>query len=71
MITIHCVIVVGFYCVLSNYSESNAARATGQGGVAVLLNMFDDWHRVDTKNRHVSLRKAILTCLKHITNLRM
>ena len=52
------------------FTESNAARATGQGGVAVLLNMFDDWHHLDIRNKHVTLRKSILICLKHITSLR-
>ena len=50
-------------------SESNSARAIGQGGVPVLLTMFFDWHRLDTKNRHLTLRKAVLHVLKHITNL--
>ena len=53
-----------------NVSESNAARAIGQGGVPVLLNAFYDWHRVDSKNRHVTLRKSVLSVLKNITNLR-
>ena len=50
-------------------SESNSARAIGYGGVPVLLQMYCDWHKLDTKNRHVSLRKSILNVLKHVTNL--
>ncbi len=58
------------YCLfMCMFSESNSARAVGQGGVPVLLNMFLDWHRCDSKNRHVTLRKAILQVLKHVTNL--
>lgn len=54
----------------SSVSESNGARAVGQGGVPVLLTMFYDWHRADNKNRHINLRKAILSVLKNLTNLR-
>ena len=35
----------------------------------MLLQMYCDWHKLDTKNRHVSLRKSILNVLKHVTNL--
>ena len=52
-----------------NISESNSARAIGQGGVPVLLNTFYDWHRADSKNRHINLRKSILSVLKNVTNL--
>ncbi|XP_074650112.1 cytosolic carboxypeptidase 1-like isoform X2 [Tubulanus polymorphus] len=51
-------------------SKSNSARAVGQGGVPILLTMFFEWHRSDTKNRHVNLRKAVLMVLKNITNLK-
>ncbi|XP_013413553.1 cytosolic carboxypeptidase 1 isoform X1 [Lingula anatina] len=51
-------------------SKSNSARAIGHGGVPMLLNMFSDWHRGDSKNRHIALRKAVLNVLKHITNLK-
>jgi hypothetical protein len=59
-------VIIHLLCV----SESNSARAIGQGGVPLLLTMYADWHRMDTKNRHVNIRKAILSTLKHITNLR-
>ena len=52
------------------FSESNAARVIGQDGMEILMVTLDEWNRIDTKNKHLSLRKAILTCLKHITNLR-
>ncbi|XP_064653277.1 cytosolic carboxypeptidase 1-like isoform X2 [Lineus longissimus] len=51
-------------------SKSNSARAVGQGGVPILLTMFYDWHRADTKNRHIALRKSILSVLRHIINLK-
>jgi len=49
--------------------ESNAARAVGLGGVPVLLTMFHEWYKSDTRNRHIALRKAVLGVLKNVTNL--
>lgn len=49
--------------------ESNAARAVGLGGVPVLLTMFSDWHKSDNRNRHIALRKSVLSVLKNVTNL--
>ena len=34
-----------------------------------MINLYYDWHKVDSKNRHINLRKAILTVLKNLTNL--
>jgi len=50
-------------------TESNAARAVGHGGVVVMLNMFTEWHKTDTKNRHVNIRKSILNVLKNFTEI--
>jgi len=49
--------------------ESNAARAVGLGGVPVLLTMFNEWHKSDSRNRHIALRKSVLSVLKNVTNL--
>ena len=50
-------------------TESNSARLIGMGGVPLLLTHHSDWHQADSKNRYISLRKAILNTLKNITNL--
>ena len=50
-------------------TESNSARLIGMGGVPLLLTHHSDWHQADSKNRYITLRKAILNTLKNITNL--
>eukprot|EP00794_Sanderia_malayensis_P009853 gene9853-10864_t len=47
-------------------SKIGARRAVVHGGVALLLNMFVDWHRIDHRHRQTALRKSILTVLKLI-----
>ncbi|XP_061172292.1 cytosolic carboxypeptidase 1-like [Saccostrea echinata] len=58
--------------ILTNLTKSrnNAARTIGGEHVPHLLALYHEWHQLDTKHRHVSLRKAILNILKNITNLR-
>ncbi|XP_019638452.1 PREDICTED: cytosolic carboxypeptidase 1-like [Branchiostoma belcheri] len=51
-------------------SKTNAGRAVAQGGVTVLLGMFYDLHRFDVRHRQTNVKKAILTVLKNITNLK-
>lgn len=51
-------------------SGNNAARTIGGEHVPHLLALYHEWHQLDTKHRHVNLRKAILNILKNITNLR-
>ncbi|KAK3098121.1 hypothetical protein FSP39_016346 [Pinctada imbricata] len=58
--------------ILTNLTKSrnNAARTIGGEHVPHLLALYHDWHQIDTKHRYISLRKAILSILKNITNLR-
>ncbi|VDI66223.1 Hypothetical predicted protein [Mytilus galloprovincialis] len=51
-------------------SRNNAARTIGGEHVPHLLGLYQDWHQLDTKHRHVNIRKAILNILKNITNLK-
>ncbi|XP_033108379.1 cytosolic carboxypeptidase 1-like isoform X2 [Anneissia japonica] len=51
-------------------SKSNSARAIGQGGMTVLLSTYMEWHKGDTRQRHVNIRKGILVSLKHVTTLK-
>ena len=67
---INSLVYIVFSILILVFAESNSARAIGQGGVSLLLTMYVDWHRVDTKNRYINIRKAILSVLKHITILR-
>jgi len=34
-----------------------------------LLSMFSEWHKSDNRNRHIALRKSVLSVLKNLTNL--
>ena len=50
-------------------TESNSARAIGQGGMPILVHAFGEWQKGDVRNRHVSVRKGILNVVKNITTL--
>ncbi|KAJ8304681.1 hypothetical protein KUTeg_018264, partial [Tegillarca granosa] len=52
------------------FTGNNAARTIGGEHVPHLLGLYNDWHQMDTKHRHVGIRKGILNILKNITNLR-
>lgn len=49
-------------------SETNCRRVVDCGGVPMTLQMYREWHKMDTKNRQISLRKSLLNILKHVTN---
>lgn len=36
-----------------------------------LLALYQDWHRNDTRHRHVLIRKGLLACLRNITNIKL
>uniref|UniRef100_A0AAZ3SHY0 Cytosolic carboxypeptidase 1 n=1 Tax=Oncorhynchus tshawytscha TaxID=74940 RepID=A0AAZ3SHY0_ONCTS len=50
-------------------SKTNAQRAVVH--VPILLHIYQDWHRNDTRHRHILIRKGILGCLKNITNIKL
>ncbi|XP_076010306.1 cytosolic carboxypeptidase 1 isoform X2 [Genypterus blacodes] len=52
-------------------SKTNARRAVDGGFVPVLLTLYVDWHRHDTRHRHVLIRKGLLICLRNITNIKL
>ncbi|MCJ8735307.1 hypothetical protein PDJAM_G00245330 [Pangasius djambal] len=52
-------------------SKMNARRAVDRGHVPALLAIYQDWHRNDTRHRHVLIRKSILGCIKNITNIKL
>lgn len=39
--------------------------------MAVLLSLYQDWHRNDTRCRHILIRKGLLVCLRNITNIKL
>ncbi|KAF5884584.1 cytosolic carboxypeptidase 4-like, partial [Clarias magur] len=44
-------------------SKENGCLAAGKGYVSRLVSVYEDWHRRDTGNEHVSVRRAFLRCL--------
>ncbi|KAG9469549.1 hypothetical protein GDO78_020237, partial [Eleutherodactylus coqui] len=52
-------------------SKTNARKAVDRGYVQGLLTIYLDWHRHDTRHRHMLIRKGILQCLKSITNIKL
>ncbi|KAM7392055.1 hypothetical protein PAMP_022697 [Pampus punctatissimus] len=52
-------------------SKTNARRAVDGGHVPVLLALYLDWHRNDTRHRHMLIRKGLLVCLRNITNIKI
>ncbi|XP_060091417.1 cytosolic carboxypeptidase 1 isoform X2 [Heteronotia binoei] len=52
-------------------SKTNARRAVDRGYVHVLLTNYVDWHRHDSRHRHMLTRKAILQCIKNVTNTKL
>uniref|UniRef100_A0A672R5I6 Cytosolic carboxypeptidase 1 n=1 Tax=Sinocyclocheilus grahami TaxID=75366 RepID=A0A672R5I6_SINGR len=61
--------VMCFLCMCS--SGMNARRAVDTGYLPTLLTIYQDWHRNDTRHRHVVIRKSILGCIKNLTNIKL
>uniref|UniRef100_A0A8C5ELT7 Peptidase M14 domain-containing protein n=1 Tax=Gouania willdenowi TaxID=441366 RepID=A0A8C5ELT7_GOUWI len=41
------------------------------GFVLVLLSLYVDWHRNDTRHRHMLIRKGLLVCLRNVINIKL
>lgn len=54
----------------STCAEMNARRAVDVRHVPVILALYQDWHRNDTRHRHMLIRKGLLVCLRNITNIK-
>uniref|UniRef100_UPI00398EF28F cytosolic carboxypeptidase 1 isoform X2 n=1 Tax=Pristiophorus japonicus TaxID=55135 RepID=UPI00398EF28F len=52
-------------------SKTNARRAVDRGYFPILLTIYIDWHRHDTRHRHMLIRKGILTCIRNITCIKL
>ncbi|XP_073674965.1 cytosolic carboxypeptidase 1 [Garra rufa] len=52
-------------------SGMNARRAVDRGYLPTLLAIYQDWHRNDTRHRHMVIRKSILGCIKNLTNIKL
>ncbi|MGH0150559.1 UNVERIFIED_CONTAM: hypothetical protein FKN15_048253 [Acipenser sinensis] len=66
-------LMVQLHCILAKVGpkETNARRAVDRGCVPTLLAIYQDWHRADTRHRHMLIRKGILGCIKNITNIKL
>ncbi|OCT89754.1 cytosolic carboxypeptidase 4 [Xenopus laevis] len=51
-------------------SKSNGRRAVSRGYVNGLLQFYKDWHLCDSSNHYIHIRRGLIRCLKHITNVR-
>ncbi|KAM4597564.1 cytosolic carboxypeptidase 1-like isoform 1-T1 [Polymixia lowei] len=52
-------------------SKTNARRAVDRAHVPALLAVYQDWHRNDTRQRHMLIRKGLLVCLRNVTNIKV
>ncbi|NXD76621.1 CBPC4 carboxypeptidase, partial [Halcyon senegalensis] len=52
-------------------SESNSRRAVNRGYLGGLLKLYQDWHHNDVSNNYIYIRRGLLLCLKHITNIQL
>uniref|UniRef100_A0A8C4JIH3 tubulin-glutamate carboxypeptidase n=1 Tax=Dromaius novaehollandiae TaxID=8790 RepID=A0A8C4JIH3_DRONO len=52
-------------------SKSNSRRAVNRGYLCGLLRLYQDWHHNDVSNNYVHIRRGLLICLKHITNIQL
>uniref|UniRef100_A0A8D0GDF1 ATP/GTP binding carboxypeptidase 1 n=1 Tax=Sphenodon punctatus TaxID=8508 RepID=A0A8D0GDF1_SPHPU len=52
-------------------SKTNARKAVERGYINVLLTTYVDWHRHDSRHRHMLIRKGILQSIKSVTNIKL
>uniref|UniRef100_A0A8C3BVI1 tubulin-glutamate carboxypeptidase n=1 Tax=Cairina moschata TaxID=8855 RepID=A0A8C3BVI1_CAIMO len=52
-------------------SKSNSRRAVNRGYLGGLLRLYQDWHQNDISNNYIYIRRGLLLCLKHITNIQL
>ncbi|NXM75212.1 CBPC1 carboxypeptidase, partial [Serilophus lunatus] len=52
-------------------SKTNARRAVDRGFVHMLLTIYVDWHRHDSRHRYMLIRKGVLQCIKSVTNIKL
>ncbi|KAF1502853.1 Cytosolic carboxypeptidase 4, partial [Eudyptula minor] len=52
-------------------SKSNSRRAANRGYLGGLLRLYQDWHHNDVSNNYIYIRRGLLLCLKHITNVQL
>ncbi|NWQ76524.1 CBPC4 carboxypeptidase, partial [Columbina picui] len=52
-------------------SRSNSRRAVTRGYLDGLLRLYQDWHHNDVSNNYIYIRRGLLLCLKHITNVQL
>ncbi|XP_060927657.1 cytosolic carboxypeptidase 1 isoform X2 [Limanda limanda] len=52
-------------------SKTNARRAVDGRHVPALLTLYLDWHRNDTRHRHMLIRKGFLVCIRNIINIKL
>ncbi|XP_060741894.1 cytosolic carboxypeptidase 4 isoform X1 [Tachysurus vachellii] len=44
-------------------SKENGHLAVEKGYISALVSVYEDWHKQDTRNKHLAIRRAFLHCL--------
>uniref|UniRef100_A0A670Y683 AGBL carboxypeptidase 1 n=1 Tax=Pseudonaja textilis TaxID=8673 RepID=A0A670Y683_PSETE len=52
------------------HTTTTSRRAVHRGYFCQLLRLYQDWHHRDTSNNYILIRRGLLLCLKHVTNVR-
>ncbi|XP_069737320.1 cytosolic carboxypeptidase 1 [Phaenicophaeus curvirostris] len=52
-------------------SKTNARRAVDRGYVQLLLTIYIDWHRHDSRHRYMLIRKGVLQCIRSVANIKL
>ncbi|KFP34107.1 Cytosolic carboxypeptidase 4, partial [Colius striatus] len=52
-------------------SRSNSRRAVNRGYLGGLLRLYQDWHHKDVSNNYIYIRRGLLLCLKHVTDIQL
>uniref|UniRef100_A0A8C3LIY5 tubulin-glutamate carboxypeptidase n=1 Tax=Chrysolophus pictus TaxID=9089 RepID=A0A8C3LIY5_CHRPC len=51
--------------------KSSNRQAVNRGYLSGLLRLYQDWHHNDVSNNYIYIRRGLLLCLKHITNIQL
>ncbi|KAK4821629.1 hypothetical protein QYF61_026096, partial [Mycteria americana] len=52
-------------------AKSNSHQAVNRGYLGGLLRLYQDWHHNDVSNNYIYIRRGLLLCLKHVTNIQL
>uniref|UniRef100_F6SUI8 tubulin-glutamate carboxypeptidase n=1 Tax=Ornithorhynchus anatinus TaxID=9258 RepID=F6SUI8_ORNAN len=62
--------IIRYFTTVAVCLPSNSRRAVNRGYLGGLLRLCQDWHDNDSSNTYTQIRRGLMLCLKHITNIR-